>query len=92
MVFYGIDVTKTSFTAYFLPPGNSAVTDVKPFSLILISMLITHNHRFPCQLLLRQRSVRSFFRNISPASRIPVTSHIITGAEQACLHSMEEPE
>lgn len=31
MLFYGIDVTKTSFTAYFLPPGNSAVTDVKPF-------------------------------------------------------------
>ena len=31
MSFYGIDVSKTSFTAYFLTPGNSAVTDVKPF-------------------------------------------------------------
>jgi hypothetical protein len=31
MTFYGIDVTKTSFTAYFLPPGNSSVTEVKPF-------------------------------------------------------------
>jgi Starch-binding associating with outer membrane len=31
MAFYGIDVTKTSFTAYFLPPGNSSVTEVKPF-------------------------------------------------------------
>ena len=28
MAFYGIDVTKTSFTTYFLPPGNSSVTQV----------------------------------------------------------------
>lgn len=27
MKFYGIDVTKTNFTAYFLPPGHSAVSD-----------------------------------------------------------------
>ena len=32
MAFYGIDVTKTNFTTYFLPPGNSSVTDVVPFS------------------------------------------------------------
>ncbi len=32
MAFYGMDVTKTSFTAYFLPPGNSSVTEVKPFT------------------------------------------------------------
>jgi hypothetical protein len=31
MTFYGIDITKTSFTTYFLPPGNSSVTQVKPF-------------------------------------------------------------
>jgi hypothetical protein len=31
MSFYGIDITKTSFTTYFLPPGNSSVTQVKPF-------------------------------------------------------------
>jgi hypothetical protein len=31
MSFYGIDVTKTSFTTYFLPPGNSSVTQVQPF-------------------------------------------------------------
>jgi hypothetical protein len=31
MAFYGIDVSKTSFTAYFLPPGKSAVTDVQPY-------------------------------------------------------------
>jgi hypothetical protein len=28
MAFYGIDVTKTSFNAIFLPPGNSSVTQV----------------------------------------------------------------
>ena len=28
MSFYGIDVTKTSFTTSFLPPGNSSVTQV----------------------------------------------------------------
>ena len=28
MAFYGIDVNKTSFTAHFLPPGNSSVTQV----------------------------------------------------------------
>lgn len=28
MAFYGIDITKTSFTTYFLPPGNSSVTEV----------------------------------------------------------------
>jgi hypothetical protein len=32
MAFYGMDVTKTSFTAYFLPPGNSSVTEVRPFA------------------------------------------------------------
>jgi Starch-binding associating with outer membrane len=31
MTFYGIDVTKTSFTTFFLPPGNSSVTEVVPF-------------------------------------------------------------
>ena len=28
MLFYGIDISKTNFTAYFLPPGNSSVTQV----------------------------------------------------------------
>src|SRR5450432_4785967 len=28
MAFYGIDITKTNFTARFLPPGNSSVTQV----------------------------------------------------------------
>jgi hypothetical protein len=32
MAFYGMDITKTSFTTYFLPPGNSSVTQVKPYS------------------------------------------------------------
>jgi hypothetical protein len=32
MSFYGMDVTKTSFTTYFLPPGNSSVTEVKPYA------------------------------------------------------------
>jgi hypothetical protein len=32
MIFYGMDVTKTSFTTYFLPPGNSSVTEVKPYT------------------------------------------------------------
>src|SRR5579872_2866257 len=31
MGFYGIDVANTSFTAYFLPPGANAVTQVKPY-------------------------------------------------------------
>ncbi len=31
MAFYGIDVTKTSFTAYFLPPGQNSVTQVAPY-------------------------------------------------------------
>lgn len=31
MNFYGIDVTKTSFTAYFLPPGANAITQVAPY-------------------------------------------------------------
>jgi hypothetical protein len=31
MLHYGIDVTKTSFTTYFLPPGNSSVTQVAPY-------------------------------------------------------------
>ena len=31
MAHYGIDVTKTSFTAYFLPPGNNSVTQVAPY-------------------------------------------------------------
>ena len=35
MAFYGIDVTKTSFTTYFLPPGNSSVTQVKALSIHL---------------------------------------------------------
>ncbi len=28
MSFYGIDISKTNFTAHFLPPGNSSVTQV----------------------------------------------------------------
>ncbi len=32
MAFYGIDITQTSFTTYFLPPGNSSVTEVVPFN------------------------------------------------------------
>ncbi len=34
MAFYGIDITKSNFTAHFLPPGNSSVTQVVayPFS------------------------------------------------------------
>jgi hypothetical protein len=28
MAFYGIDVTKTSFTAYFLPPSNNSITQI----------------------------------------------------------------
>jgi hypothetical protein len=31
MAFYGIDVTKSNFTAYFLPPGNSSVSQVAPY-------------------------------------------------------------
>jgi len=31
MAHFGIDVTKTSFTTYFLPPGNSSVTQVAPY-------------------------------------------------------------
>jgi len=31
MAFYGIDVTKTSFTAYFLPAGANSVTQVAPY-------------------------------------------------------------
>jgi hypothetical protein len=31
MKFYGIDVTKTSFSTYFLPPGKNSVTQVAPY-------------------------------------------------------------
>jgi hypothetical protein len=31
MAFYGIDVSKTNFTAYFLPPGANSVTQVAPY-------------------------------------------------------------
>lgn len=31
MKFYGIDTTQSSFTAYFLPPGANAVTQVAPY-------------------------------------------------------------
>jgi hypothetical protein len=31
MAHFGIDVTKTSFTTYFLPPGQSSVTQVAPY-------------------------------------------------------------
>jgi len=31
MAFYGIDVTKTSFTTYFLPKGANSVTQVAPY-------------------------------------------------------------
>lgn len=31
MAFYGIDITKPSFTTYFLPPGGTSTSDVKPF-------------------------------------------------------------
>jgi Starch-binding associating with outer membrane len=31
MTYYGIDITKTNFTTYFLPPVNSSVTQVKAF-------------------------------------------------------------
>lgn len=31
MAFYGIDFTKTNFITYFLPPGNSSVTEVAPY-------------------------------------------------------------
>ncbi|HVU99085.1 MAG TPA: SusD/RagB family nutrient-binding outer membrane lipoprotein [Puia sp.] len=30
--FYGLDVTKTSFTAYFLPPGKSSINQVAPYT------------------------------------------------------------
>ena len=29
--FYGLDVTQTNFTAYFLPPGANAITQVAPY-------------------------------------------------------------
>jgi hypothetical protein len=29
--YYGLDVTKTNFTAYFLPPGLSSITQVAPY-------------------------------------------------------------
>jgi hypothetical protein len=32
MKYYGIDTTKTSFTAYFLPPGANSVSQVAPYS------------------------------------------------------------
>jgi hypothetical protein len=32
MKFYGIDVSKTSFTAHFLPPGANSVTQVAPYN------------------------------------------------------------
>ena len=31
MAFYGIDITKTSFSTYFLPPGKNSVTQVVQF-------------------------------------------------------------
>jgi hypothetical protein len=31
MAFYGLDVTQTNFTAYFLPPGGNAVSQVAPY-------------------------------------------------------------
>lgn len=31
MAFYGIDVTQTNFTAYFLPASDNAVTQVQPY-------------------------------------------------------------
>jgi hypothetical protein len=31
MKFYGIDTTKTNFTAYFLPPTANAITQVQPY-------------------------------------------------------------
>jgi hypothetical protein len=31
MAFYGIDVTKTNFIAFFLPPGANSVTQVAPY-------------------------------------------------------------
>jgi hypothetical protein len=31
MAYYGIDVANTNFTAYFLPPGANAVTQVQPY-------------------------------------------------------------
>jgi hypothetical protein len=31
MKYYGIDTTKTSFTAYFLPPGANSVSQVAPY-------------------------------------------------------------
>jgi len=34
MKFYGIDTTKNSFTAYFLPPGNSSVTQTAPYPFV----------------------------------------------------------
>ena len=33
MKFYGIDTTKSSFTAYFLTPGNSSVSQASPFTV-----------------------------------------------------------
>ncbi len=31
MAFYGIDITQTNFTAYFLPPTANAITQVQPY-------------------------------------------------------------
>ncbi|HEX4849855.1 MAG TPA: SusD/RagB family nutrient-binding outer membrane lipoprotein, partial [Puia sp.] len=31
MAFYGMDLTKTNFTAYFLPPDKNSVTQVQPY-------------------------------------------------------------
>ncbi|MDE3235216.1 MAG: SusD/RagB family nutrient-binding outer membrane lipoprotein [Bacteroidota bacterium] len=33
MKFYGIDTTQASFTAYFLPPGKTSVTQVQPYTV-----------------------------------------------------------
>jgi hypothetical protein len=33
MAFYGIDVAQPGFTAFFLPPGGTSTSDVKPFAV-----------------------------------------------------------
>ncbi|MEJ0082145.1 MAG: hypothetical protein WDM78_14660 [Puia sp.] len=86
MSFYGIDVTKTSFTTYFLPPGNSSVTQVKPFPF---TFDFNAYYAQPTVLLSADPAtplIRLFYRNTSHLFRTRAMNLTTTGVEPVFRH------
>ena len=81
MAFYGIDVTKTSFTAYFLPKGANSVTQVAPYPFNFDFTTYYAQPSVALSPVPAQPSTRLFYKSISPVFKIRDMNPIITGEE-----------